>query len=62
MFSNHSECFVNVQLLSHMFLAINSYAAGTEYTRFETILGPINLTQIAKMFCDRFLVNLIVTF
>ena len=40
----------------------NPYAAGTEYTRFQANFRPINSTRIAKMFCDRCLVNLILTF
>ena len=38
------------------------YAAGTEYIRFRTNFKPINSTRIAKMFCGRCLVYIIITF
>ena len=41
---------------------VNPYAAGTAYIRFQAIFRPLNSTRIAKMLCDRCLVNLIVTF
>ena len=41
---------------------VNPYAAGTEYIRFQANFTPINSTRIAKMFCNKYLVNLLITF
>ena len=38
------------------------YAAGAGNIRFKENFRPINSTQIAKMFCDGCLINLIITF
>ena len=42
-------------------LTFNPYAAGTKYIRFEANFRLINSTQIAKMSCDRCLVDLLIT-
>ena len=42
---------------------LNSYAVGTVYICiFKQISDQINSTQIANMFCGRYLVNLIIAF
>ena len=49
-------------LPSRRYVIINPYAAGTEYIRFQATFRPIHSTQNAKMFYDRFLVNLLIHF
>ena len=43
-------------------LGVNPYAAGTVYIRFQSNFRQINTNQIARMFCGRCLVNLIITY
>ena len=46
----------------HQNSRVNPYAVGTKYICFQANFRPINSTRISKMFCNRCLVNLIVTF